>query len=251
MKWVILFLLPCLCFSHEVPSSYTKLKHREHSGVGYSQGYSSIDVQITFVELSTFSAFFNPRSHVFNDGRLAFNVGVGGRYQPPNKRWMVGGNGYYDYRSEKIFSPQQIGGGLELFYSDFAWRFNGYSPIGTRKKAEGKKRQVALSNVQGEVEKKFIESENFTFFAALGAYYLPGRSFKKRTYGKAWGSQLRLSTHFWKRIEVGFETTYDRIFTFTFQGYLSFKIPFGESSIAHSPNFYRPVIRNEIIPVSH
>ncbi|MGE0198113.1 MAG: inverse autotransporter beta domain-containing protein [Simkaniaceae bacterium] len=248
MKYLIFILFPLLCFSHEFPTSYTKLKHREHKGIGYDTGYTSLDVHFTFTEFPDFCLFANPRGHVFNDGRFAFNLGLGARYKSPNQSWVLGGNAYYDYRSETIFSPQQLAGGLELFYQTLAFRFNGYAPIGVVKKTKGRKAQVALANLQGEVEKQFVETQNVDFFAALGVYYLTGRSFKNKTFGKAWGSDLRLTAQLWKRIECVFETTYDHIYNFTFQGLLSLKIPLGEGKPTLPSPFYRSVIRSEIIP---
>jgi len=248
MRYLIVFLIPLFIFAHEPPPSYTKLKHHEHKGVGYDTGYSSLDVHYTFAEFPTFCAFVNPRAHVFNDGRFAFNAGIGGRYKSPNQKWMVGGNAYYDFRSETIFSPQQLGGGLECFYSDLALRLSGYAPIGVVKKTENRRAQVALANLQGEVEKTFVRTENIHFLAAIGTYYLAKRSFQNKTFGKAWGSQLRLTTHFWNRVTLAVETTYDHIYNFTLQGTLSLKIPLGEATPSLPSPFYQSVIRNEIIP---
>ena len=245
------FLAPLFLFGGEILPSYSKFKHREYKGVGYDQGYTSIDVHLSTLNFPTCSLFFNPRGHVFNDGRLAFNAGLGFRYIVPGQEWMAGLNGYYDYRTSSTLSPQQLGGGAELFVSDIALRFNGYAPIGTVKKTEGSQAAVALANLQGEVEKVLLQTEEILFSGALGAYYLTGRAYANKTFGKVWGSDLRLTARLWHHLEVEFETTYDQIFHFTFQGMVALKIPIGGKKMAPPAPFdlYRSVIRREIIPL--
>lgn len=251
-KWLILlFFIPFCCLWGEVTPSYSRFKHREYKGVGYDKGYTSIDVHLSFAEFPEWTAFFNPRGHVFNDGRLAFNVGVGGRFISSTQKWMGGLNIYYDYRTSSTLSPQQLGGGAELFISDYALRFNGYAPIGIVKQTKGSHAAVALANLQGEVEKRLLSGEHFDFYGAIGAYYLTGRAYQDKTFGKAWGSEIRLTAYLWKWVELLFETTYDQIYNFTFQGMIALKIPFGRPrQVAPSSfNLYQTVKRREIIPI--
>lgn len=250
MKW-LLFFVPVICLAREVAPSYSKFKHREYKGVGYDQGYTSIDVHLTFAEFPGFAVFFNPRGHVFNDGRLAFNVGLGGRMIAANEKWMLGGNIYYDYRTSSTLSPQQFGGGAELFISDYVLRFNGYAPVGVVKQSEGSRAAVALANLQGEVEKELLRGDDHVFWGAIGAYYLTGRAYQDKVFGKAWGSEIRLTARLWQWVEVLFETTYDQVYNFTFQGMLSLKIPFGGKQKASCAPFdlFQSVKRREIIPL--
>ncbi|MCB1109681.1 MAG: inverse autotransporter beta domain-containing protein [Chlamydiia bacterium] len=250
MKW-LLFLIPILGWSLEDTPSFSRFKHREYKGVGYDKGYTSIDVHLTFAEFPGFVTFFNPCGHVFNDGRLAFNIGLGGRVIAANEKWMGGINVYYDYRSSSTLSPQQLGGGAELFISDYALRFNGYAPIGTVKQTEGSRAAAALANLQGEVEKELLKGDHYVFWGAIGAYYLTGRAYQNHDFGKAWGSDIRLTALLWKWVEILFETTYDRIYHFTFQGMLALKIPFGGKPTKTQAPFdlYQPVKRREIIPL--
>ncbi len=233
---LLLLLIPIFSFADV---SFTKLKHREHKGVGYDQGYSTIDLHLNITPL----LFLNTRGHVFNNGEFALNLGLGGRVSAPSKKWTVGLNGYYDYRDSSVLSPSQLGGGFELFISDYVLRFNGYAPIGTVKKTEGSRAAVALANLQGEVEKVLLTGDVYQFSGAIGAYYLTGRAFKNRTFGKAWGSEIRLTAQLWKWVELLFETTYDQIFDFTFQGMVALTIPIG--SRKEKPS--RSVVRREII----
>ncbi|WP_320412047.1 inverse autotransporter beta domain-containing protein [Candidatus Neptunochlamydia vexilliferae] len=189
--------------------------------------------------------FLNTRGHVFNNGEFALNLGLGGRVTAPSKKWTVGLNGYYDYQSSSVLSPSQLGGGFELFISDYVLRFNGYAPIGTVKKTEGKRAAVALANLQGEVEKVLLTGEIHQFSGAIGAYYLTGRAFENRTFGKAWGSEIRASVQLWQWVELLFETTYDQIFDFTFQGIFALTIPIG----SRKKKLSRPIIRREIVPL--
>lgn len=253
-RCLFFLLIPIAIFSAPgVPPSYTVLKHREHQGVGYTTGYSSIEIMANLVDLQNFYPFLNVRGHVFDDGRPAANAGLALRYISANETWVFGANVFYDFRSAKIFSPQQAGGGLELFYGKTILRANGYMPFGTVKK-KGHCAQAALANIQGEAERLFFDSENFSFRGSAGVYYLAGRALKSRVFGKAWGSQIRLTGTLYRWIEAGIETTYDHIFNFTFQGYLGLRIPLGNTRLtlpeaSFIRNVFYPIRRNEIIPL--
>lgn len=230
------------------PTSYSFLKHREHKGVGYDTGYTSIDVMASPIDFSFFYPFINIRGHVFNDGRFASNFGLAGRFILKENSGVFGANFFYDYRNSQIFSAQQMGAGLEFFKGDLAFRANGYMPIGILKGQDHSHSQVALANIDGEAEIGILQSKNFTLFSALGVYYLCGRSYNNKTFGKAWGSKLRITSTIYKWIEAGIDATYDHIFNFTFQGYLALKIPFGGKN-SHLQDLFQPIRRSEIIPL--
>lgn len=252
---LILLFLPLALFATQgLSPSYSFLKHREAKGIGYDQGYTSVDVMASPIDFPHFYPYLNVRGHVFNDGRFASNLGIALRYLSSKQDWIWGGNVFYDYRSAKIFSGQQLGAGLELFFGDIAMRVNGYLPIGVVKRKEAMRAQVALANIQGEIGTKLFSMQNFQLRGALGVYYLTGRAFNHQTFGKAWGSQLRLTGVIYKWVEAGVETTYDHIFNFTFQGYLALKIPLGNTRLhfadnAFMKNLFAPIRRNEIIPL--
>lgn len=254
-RLIFLFLFPLLSFSQEgIPPSYSFLKHREHKGVGYDTGYTSVDLMVNLIDFSQFYPFLNARGHVFNNGRFAANLGVAGRYLSPRKDWILGINVFYDYRDTKLFAGQQLGAGAELFFRSTALRFNSYVPIGVVKRKEGSHIQVALTNLQGEVETSLLKWDSFILRGAVGVYYLAKRTFDDSTFGKTWGTQIKLTSILYEWIELGMETTYDYIFNFTFQGYVALKIPLGNSRL-HFPNdsflpsLFQPIRRNEIIPI--
>lgn len=256
MRWLIFLLfLPHLAFSHEgtVPS-YSFLKHREHKGVGYDTGYTSVDLMANPIDFSQFYPFFNVRGHVFNDGRFAANLGLAGRYLSNQKDWILGINAFYDYRDTKLFAAQQLGAGAELFFRKNILRFNGYMPIGVVKRKEGSQTRIALANLQGEWEATIFDWDHFTLRGAIGVYYLAKRTFEGSTFGKAWGTQTKLTATIYQWIEAGIEGTYDHIFNFTFQGYLALKIPLGNTRLhlpkqSFLPNLFDPIRRSEIIPL--
>ncbi|WP_420420838.1 inverse autotransporter beta domain-containing protein [Simkania sp.] len=255
--WRLVFLLffPLLAFSHEgIPPSYSFLKHREHKGVGYDTGYTSVDLMASPIDFPQFYPFLNVRGHVFNDGRFAANLGVAGRYLSPRKDWILGINVFYDYRDTKLFAGQQLGAGAELFFRKTVLRFNGYMPIGVVKRREDSRIRVALANLQGGIEASLLEWDHFILRGAVGVYYLAKRTFDDATFGKAWGTQIQLTSTIYQWIEAGIETTYDHIFNFTFQGYLALKIPLGNSRLHFPKNsflqtLFQPIRRNEIIPI--
>ena len=58
------------------PSSFRiSAAQREGRGIGYNEGYSSIDGFFTFSNIRNFHPFFDARAHIFNNGKLAANAG--------------------------------------------------------------------------------------------------------------------------------------------------------------------------------
>ena len=91
--------------------SHVEMRHREPEGIGYSTGYSTLQGFITPNWQRQFQPFFDVRGHMFNDGRTAANIGMGGRFAPGD-HWVFGLNSYYDFRDAKRLRSHQIGVGL-------------------------------------------------------------------------------------------------------------------------------------------
>src|SRR3569832_107575 len=164
----------------DVHSALT-MRHRESQGVGYNQGYSTLDYYLTG-QYSRSELLFNLRGHVFNDGKGAGNGGLGYRYSLNDDTSRIGANFYYDVRDSKHFIAQQVAGGLEWISKMVDVRVNGYLPVGKQGRFSENRFQ-GFSGNQIVVNKKFssalpcIEGEIVTsvakpFYLAAGSYYL-------------------------------------------------------------------------------
>ncbi|MCB1117141.1 MAG: inverse autotransporter beta domain-containing protein [Chlamydiia bacterium] len=245
------------------------LKTRQYNGVGYDNGYSTGAAFLAPVWRHEFLPFIDLRAHVFDDGRFAFNGGLGLRI--PVNEWIFGGNVFYDYRNADKFSPQQIGGGLEALGKHLDIRLNGYGPIVdtdyfTRKPVvmQGHSAsytevaQAALPVIAGEIGVPFNDRcSNAAWYGALGPYYLFGRKVHDFNLGGSWGGQARLAATFGKIFQIECDVTYDKIFHTTVQGVMALRFPLGPRNLSYKNAkkdvlcnpMTQPVIRNEIIPI--
>ncbi len=237
------------------------VRHRESQGVGYNQGYSTLDYYLTS-QHDKLEFLFNLRGHLFNDAKAAGNGGVAFRYSLKEDTSRIGANLYYDVRDSTHFIAQQVGGGLEWISKTFDVRFNGYIPIGKERnfsehRFQGftgnqvlirRKLSGALPCVDGEVGTSLAKP----FYFAAGTYYLFEEASHDLNLGKAWGWKARFDVDMGHYFAVGMLVTHDRIFNTRVQGYLSLNIPLGPWKCMKDgfKNFEkRRIVRNEIIPI--
>src|SRR5689334_16742398 len=115
-------------------ASNITFKHREHNGVGYTDGFSTA---AAFLALNRWDdswlPFIDLRAHIFNDGHFAGNAGIGCRVK--TSHWVFGGNAYYDCRdASRLPFLHQISGGFEALCKLLELRVNGYAPVGNSKR---------------------------------------------------------------------------------------------------------------------
>jgi hypothetical protein len=271
--WLTFFSLSSLTAETlcEMPKAlYLSTKHIEGKGVGYNQGYTSLE------------AFFSPaywidgkllplldaRMHIFNDGLSAANAGIGLRYLSA-RTWGV--NAFYDFRQTHKKDYSQISFGLESLGKVWDFRFNGYLPIFHKSTPLydphfshfsghslilSNKQQFAFKSLQAEIGTHAIRVRHTPAYLAAGPYYLS-------THGKAtWGGRGRFGFDFFTYMRAEISSSYDSIFQWISQGQISLTIPFGPkksrpmrfgSSCAKEKQIARQAIqridRNEIIPV--
>lgn|GEM_PF-1645509 len=229
---------PCL----NVSPIRVEVRHREHRGIGYDDGYTTAALFATPTWERTFQPFLDFRAHLLNDGRFASNLGVGGRFHPMDQSSFVfGANLFYDYRSALDLSPHQLGGGIEALSRYIDVRVNGYLPVGTTKHvgaiepgpmqtqviALQRDVAVALPVIQGEVGVPLP----WDIYFGAGPYYLFKKTAAGKEFGDAVGVQSRLSAQVFDGVELGVMGTYDSVFHGTFQGYLSFSYPLGPANM--------------------
>ncbi len=267
----VIFAIPLMAASLKDQSTMSRisLKHREHSGVGYETGYSSGDLFLAPIWRHEFLPFMDLRFHVMNDGRFAFNGGLGLR-TPFSDDWVFGLNAYYDYRSAENLSPSQIGVGFEALGTLFDVRLNGYAPfsndeffarhpvtISGQTASFKEEAEAALPVINGEVGVPFFERcSNFFLYGALGPYYLFQRKEHGFTFGGSWGGEARVSVTLSKILQVEGLVTYDKIFHTTVQGVIALRIPLGPRNLGAKDSrevlcsaMTQSVVRNEIIPI--
>ena len=263
--------------------SHASVGHREHQGVGYNTGYTTVAGFLTPNWTRPFQPFLDLRGHIFNDGHFAANAGVGGRYSI-NDYWSVGANVYYDFRDLTKFNGNQIGPGMEILSKWADFRLNGYIPVGGSdflyepKFKDFKmnnaffthRAEVALPNIQAEVGAPWNGAfGGMDFYFAGGSYYLFRRRLGGFNFGNAWGGMARIAAKVYDGIDLGIDQFYDRIFHYNIQGYINFSYPLGPNTIRKTGSRWnrwyqrpecnrdainlarntQPVQRFEIIPV--
>lgn len=244
-------------------------RHLEPKGIGYHEGYSTIDAFLTPYEFlnQRLIPFLDLRAHIFNNGKPAMNAGLGVRYIA-SRVWGV--NAYYDYRNTKRQNYNQVATGLESLGREWDFRLNGYLPVGKKRsfifdvEFDGFhhhhlmlsfKREVAMKGLNAETGYHVNACKKYPIYFAFGPYYLNGG-------GAAWGGNLRGTIDFHEYVKLEGGTSYDHIFKWIGQAQVSITIPFGKRKEVHrNPQFSCPkwmalqlrarqrVDRNEIIAI--
>ncbi len=252
--------------------NWVNVRYTSPKGIGYNTGYTTLAgfFAPTHFYNDAWVPFLDLRGHVFDNGKLASNVGVGVRYLSSSRIW--GGNLYYDFRNTKRKNYNQISLGLESLGDVWDYRINGYLPVSTNKSSYydaqfdsfsghsmliRRKRQFAMGGFNGEVGVHFDQIKKAPIYVAGGPYYLIGSD------QATWGGKLRARVDLfddWVSIEAN--TGYDHFFKWTGQGQFSINIPFGPKAkvmakgnrscntlMALNKRAIQPVDREEIIPV--
>ncbi len=247
-------------------------RHIESNGIGYNQGYTTLEGFFSPIRPynDAWVPFLDLRAHVFNNGKMAANAGLGVRYLTGSRAW--GANAYYDYRHTTHFHYNQFALGFESLGKVWDFRINGYLPLketaspafGDPKfvKFDGhymivkRKREFALKGANAEVGAHVDTFKDAPMYFAVGPYYLEGRG------GATWGGQLRAAVDLYEYLRLEANTSYDHTFKWIGQGQVSVNIPFGarrqvkrgqskscSTAMALSQRAVQRVDRFEIIPV--
>ncbi|HSX37679.1 MAG TPA: inverse autotransporter beta domain-containing protein [Chlamydiales bacterium] len=248
------------------------VRHIETGGVGYSEGYTTLEGFFApDPEPLRMIPFLDVRGHIFNNGKMAANAGLGLRRITGCRTFGL--NAYYDYRNTKRLHYNQVGVGLETLGKLWDFRLNGYLPVGKKSTSPydtrfdgfsghylllSQKRQFAMKGADAEIGFHFGKTENFDFYAAAGPYYYIGP-----IGPNTWGGRARLAAMFKEYITLEVSDSYDRMFHNNFQGQLTLSLPFGGRSRVKPTNachsckladalvsrMVQPVGRDEIIVV--
>ncbi len=246
------------------------LRHIEAKGVGYGTGYSTLELFFTSPRLwvEELTPFLDLRGHIFDNGRLAANAGLGIRYLAAR---IWGANIYYDYRQTHHHQYNQVSAGIETLGELLDFRLLGYFPVGSTTSSYydptfshfsgnslyiNQKRQFAYISANAEMGCSLNFFESMPLYFAGGVYYLHG----KGSY--AVGGELRANITFADCFKLEASGSYDHIFKWIGQGQFGLSVPFGrkpkvrarkekscKTELALLRKAAAPSDRNEIIPV--
>lgn len=230
---------PCFssCECCEGPNTaMVALRHIEPGGIGYGQGYTSLDFFWAPNLCGNWTGFIDARGHIFNDGKWASNLGIGLRFLPECSDVIVGGNLYWDWREARHTTFNQLGAGLELLFPCWDVRVDGYIPVGHDKKRyrnrfdrfKGhhalafRKWELSLWGVDAALGRWLYRGNCFSLHAAIAGYYFGG-DFDKH----AAGGLFRAKVQFWDRVDLRGQVSYDHLFKWQGQGELAVNFRFG------------------------
>ncbi len=247
------------------PPRRITFRHIESGGVGYDNGYTTIEAFISADPNSwAVTPFLDGRGHVFDDGTWAANGGVGLRGEMGKR--IYGINAYYDYRGTKHLHYNQASVGLETLGAFIDARINGYLPFGRKMSSPydtefgyfsghslflSQKVEFAMKGLDAEVGFHFGNCDSWNFQANAGPYYFHGYKGPN-----AWGGKIRASASYQDRVTFEVIESYDNVFHNKFQGQIAFSIPLGRKTdeVRREQMYCRriqPVARNEIVVISH
>jgi hypothetical protein len=225
----------CLSPYHEMHAS---IRHNEANGIGYKEGYTTLEAFGIYDGWgSGFMPFVDLRGHIFNNGKLAGNVGIGERTLFTSINHTFGSYLYYDVRRVgHHLTVNQLSPGIELVGERMEYRVNGYFPVGKNKgnkfgyafdKFTGNnillkfKQNQAMIGFDAEVGAHIPQNTTYDVYAAAGPYYFHSSN------ASAWGGKVRLLGRYkeYVTLEVGY--SYDKLFRNVVQGSLAFALPFG------------------------
>jgi hypothetical protein len=254
------------------PNSFRfSMSHREGKGIGYPQGYTSLDMFFAFSATEKAHPFFDIRGHMSNDGKPAANIGFGIRYLPDMTNAVFGINAFFDFRQARHSTFEQLGLGLEILGTQWGLHLNGYMPIIRTDnvvevsfyKFSGHsalihlENEVALKGADASVSRSLVHRGFFDLDAYLGGYFFQGK--KQLT---APGGYVKLTSSLSRFFSVELQGSYDTLYKMIFQGAAAINIPLGKrvkignperscyTETALTRNLTDPVSRFEMI-VTH
>jgi hypothetical protein len=215
------------------------VRHNEARGVGYFDGYTTLEAFGIYDEYSKyFMPFLDLRGHVFNSGKLAGNVGIGERTVIPCIEHTFGSYLYYDVRSANHnLTVNQLSPGLELVGKRMEYRINGYFPVGSTKSHKyGYKfndfsghriilkshQQRAMTGGDAEVGVHITQSTHYDLYSAVGTYYFHA------SHASSWGGRTRLLGRYKEYVALEVAYSWDHLFRSIVQGSVALTYPFGK-----------------------
>ena len=275
MNKSIVIIVACLSVVQALARPLVRLRgsYDVGEGIGYNNGFTSLETFWGVHPTENTIGFLDGIGHIFDNGKIAANLGLGARFNAPAIATLFGINNYYDYRRTNSFHYNQYGAGLEALSKYFDLRVNSYFPFGKKSHfirnkfdrfvgndiAFDEVSEEAVRGVDGELGFNLLNLGPFRFYGAGGMYY-----FKRKSCSTHLGGQGRLQVAGWQRFFAQVSITGDSLYNTRVQGQFALDVPFysikGKPSDSYpqlkrnlytSVNSYlaQPVIRHPIIPV--
>ena len=214
------------------------VRHTEARGVGYTDGYTTIEGFGIYDHNPYFMPFLDLRGHVFNSGKVAGNVGIGERTVIPCINHIFGLYLYYDVRqsNHRLHVVNQLSPGIELLGKRMEYRMNGYFPVGRDKSRaysyefnsfDGNnillkyKQKFAMTGGDAEVGVHITQSTKYDLYAAAGPYFFSSKR------ASSWGGKTRLLGRYKEYVSLEASYSFDHLFKSVVQGTVAFNYPFG------------------------
>jgi hypothetical protein len=217
--------------------THVEVRHTESKGVGYKNGYTTFEWFGLVDDDSSFMPFLDLRGHVFNDGKLAGNFGLGERTFIQSINHIFGVYLYYDARHDTHgLNVSQLSPGVEFIGKRVEYRMNGYFPVGRAQShrygnefSQFKANQIIVSRKKkytlkgGDAELGFhlTQSTRQDFYVGAGPYYFTADPFS------SWGGKARLLWRYKDYVSLEASYSYDRLFHNIFQGTVGLMYPLG------------------------
>lgn len=212
-------------------------RHKEANGIGYNEGYTSLDGFFIFESITNWYPFFDVRAHLFNNGKPAANLGFGLRYLPDTIGAVFGVNGFLDFKATSHSSFEQAGVGLEILGSKWEMRINGYIPMFCRNNLYNESfyqfhkhsalfqasRELAFKGFDLSLGRSLIKAKHWDFATTLGGYQFFA------DYGmRATGGLLKFTSNISPYFTLETQGSYDNVFKGIMQIEAAFNIPLGK-----------------------
>lgn len=242
--------------------------HIEGKGIGYEKGYSKLSVLLApEYAVGDSLTLIDLRGVVFDDGKLAGNVGFIVRSLPSDLCEVFGFNVSYDFREGKYGNYHQLSTGFDILHR--RWEMHGNARVPIAGNIGGKHRKKCVfDNFIGpfveictipehakqaydlEVGYYMIKGKEFQLYAAVDPYFL-------RSHGSAWGGRAFVRPQFGDYFSVELSVSYDHIFRTIYQANAVFTIPLYKyaSGIKHKKGpcgvenrqIYQPIDRDIVL----
>lgn len=223
-------------FPNDSSSFRFSATHREANGIGYDQGYTSLDGFFAFSSIANWHPFFDVRAHLFNDGRPAANLGFGVRFLPETLPAVFGLNGFFDIKNTKHSTFEQAGIGMEILGAKWFMRANGYIPIFTKNHLYSMhfsrfknhyaifetNRELAFKGFDVSVGRTLAKKKIWDLSSTLGGYMFFA-DYNKQAKGGLLKFKSNLSL-----FSLETQVSYDSYFKGIGQIQAAFNIPFGK-----------------------
>lgn len=245
-----------------------QISHVEGPGIGYHEGYTSIKTFLTSRHESQWMPFWDLRAHLFNNEKLAANMGGGVRYRSDKRGLVFGANAFLDYRKD-YWHALQVGIGAEVHGGFWSFYLNGYIPV-TRtsdlrsvkfhefkghKAILQEKKKLSMGGLDAFANFRLFTIDHWYLDLGAGPYWYQGK-FGKDTFG----GKGRLIGGYEDYLYTGVQLSYDRLFKCRAQCELGISFPLGpriknktaldNSWKKNARKMITPIIRQEIIVMS-